>query len=90
MTTSLSSHKTGLALGALLGLWHALWSLLVAAGAAQPLADWIFRLHMIQPVYRIGPFSLATAILLVVVTTVVGYAFGAVFALLWNKLHNVK
>lgn len=84
----LSPHTTGLALGGLLGLAHAGWSVLILIGLAQPLIDWVFRLHMIQPVYQIAPFSLAMAAMLVIMTGVVGYALGCIFALIWNALHK--
>jgi hypothetical protein len=84
----LSPHSTGLALGGLFGLVHAGWSVLIVIGLAQPLLDWVFRLHMIQPVYQVASFSLSMAAVLVVVTGLIGYALGYVFALLWNALHK--
>lgn len=39
-------HSFGLVFGTLLAAWHALWSLLVWLGPAQPLIDLIFRLHI--------------------------------------------
>ena len=82
----INMHKTGLAVGALLGLWHAVWSLLVAVGWAQSVINFIFDLHFIQPPYTILPFKFWTALGLVVVTAVVGYVFGWVFAKIWNWL----
>lgn len=76
-------HTLGLALGGLFGLFHASWALLVALGVAQPLIDWILRMHMIEPFYRILPFNLITAILLVVMTSLVGYVVGWVGGTLW-------
>ncbi len=83
----ISPKNAGLALGALLGLWHAVWSALVAFDLAQPLIDFIFRMHFIAPVYAIGVFNIVTAIELVVITSVIGFVLGYVFALIWNKLH---
>jgi hypothetical protein len=45
-------------LGAMLGSWHLLWSLLVALGVAQPLIDFLFWIHFIKPVYVIEPFAI--------------------------------
>ncbi len=82
----LNSHKTGLAVGSFFGLWHLIWSLLVALGLAKPLIDFILGLHFIQYSYSLAPFSLGTAALLVIITALVGYVAGWVFATLWNKL----
>jgi hypothetical protein len=41
----LSGIKTALGVGCLSGVWHLVWSLLVAVGAAQTLLDWIYRVH---------------------------------------------
>ena len=82
----LTPHKTGLALGAFAGGMHLLWSILVVIGFAQSLVDFIFTLHMIESVYVIAPFSLALAGTLVVVTAIVGYAVGYVFAHVWNRV----
>lgn len=77
-------HKTGLALGALVGGLHVLWSLLVALGFAQPLLNFIFTVHMVKPLFVVDPFSLPLAATLVVVTAVIGYVVGNLFAIIWN------
>ena len=79
------THKIGLVFGSLMGFFHVVWSLLVALGWAQGLMSFIFKLHMIEPVYSISAFSLTTAATLVVVTTAIGYIVGSVAAILWNK-----
>ncbi len=78
-------HKVGLVFGSFLGFFHLVWSLLVALGWAQVSLDFIFKLHMIEPVFKVSAFSFTTAIMLVVVTAVIGYIFGSVAAVLWNK-----
>lgn len=83
-------NKIGLVIAALMGGWHLLWSLLVLAGWAQPIIDFIFWTHMIRPVYVVKPFDIAAAITLVIVTAVMGYVFGFVGALIWKKLHHAK
>ena len=78
-------HHVGLVFAAFLAIWHVLWSILVAAGAAQPVVDFIFNLHMITPPYKIGEFQLGTAVTLVLVTAGIGYAGGSVVGLIWNR-----
>ena len=81
-------NKVGLVIGALIGGWHVLWALLVLLGWAQPLMDFVFWAHMINPVYLVKAFDPKAAATLVVITFIMGYAFGFVGALLWNKLHR--
>jgi hypothetical protein len=81
-------HATGLALGCLLGGMHLLWGLLVASGFAQPVMDFVFWLHFIRPVYVIEGFDVARTAGLVALTGAIGYAMGAAFALVWNRLHR--
>ncbi len=88
MGRTINSNKAGLVLGALFGGWHLLWSLLVASGWAQPLIDFIFWVHFIKPIYVIQPFSILLALTLVVVTAIIGYVIGSIFAMLWNQLHK--
>jgi hypothetical protein len=77
-------HSFGLVFGIFLAVWHAFWSLLVWLGAAQPLIDFIFRLHMITPPYKISAFNLGTAAALVAVTAGIGYVMGCVVGFIWN------
>lgn len=81
-------NRTGLVLGLVLGAMHLLWVLLVAAGVAQAVMDFVFRLHFIRPVLVVEPFSLIPALALVLLTAAIGYCTGAVFALLWNRFHR--
>ena len=75
-------------MGALISGWHLLWALLVLAAWAQPLLDFIFWAHMIQPVYVVKAFDPKAALVLLLVTFISGYAFGFVGAIFWNKLHR--
>jgi hypothetical protein len=81
-------NKVGLVVGALIGGWHLLWSLLVFLRWAQPVIDFIFWAHMIQPIYVIKPFDLLAAITLILITAAIGYIFGFLGAIIWNKLHR--
>lgn len=80
--------RAGLVFAMLLGGYHLMWSLLVAIGWAQALIDFIFRIHFIKPVYVIEQFNAGTALLLVAVTSAIGYIVGWSFGVLWNKLHK--
>lgn len=86
--TPINPHRAGLALGALIGGWHFLWALLVAIGWAQFIVDFVFWMHFMKPIIVITPFSLATAVVLITVTAIVGYVFGYVFSALWNWMHR--
>jgi hypothetical protein len=77
-------RSVGFAFAAFLGMWHALWAVLVWIGAAQWLLDFVFRLHMIAPPYHVTAFSLFTATGLVLVTAAIGYVSGWFIGLLWN------
>jgi len=65
---------------------HLIWVVLVAAGAAQPLIDFIFRIHMMEADAVVGEFAFGPAVLLLLVTAAVGYVTGAALAAVWNLL----
>jgi hypothetical protein len=88
MTGRINANRAGIALGAVIGLWHVSWSLLVAFGCAQAVIDFVLWMHFIKPIYMIEPFNLTTAVILAVVTTAIGYVMGLAFGLLWNALHR--
>ncbi|HWI14187.1 MAG TPA: hypothetical protein VNT02_08030 [Burkholderiales bacterium] len=77
--------SVGLAFGLFLAGFHALWAILVLIGAAQPVMDFIFRLHMIRPPYVVDPFSFGSATALVIVTGLIGFISGWVLGWLWNR-----
>ncbi len=83
-----NAHRAGLVFALLLGGWHLLWALLVMFGWAQKLADFIFWMHFIKPVYVIEPFELARSGLLIGITAIIGYAGGSILAALWNWVHK--
>lgn len=86
--THLNPKQAGLALGILFGGFHLVWSILVALSWGQPLMDFILWAHMVHVPYTVGPFDLTASLTLIVLTFVVGYAVGFVFAKVWNKVHK--
>ncbi len=85
---NISPLKAGLTLGGLTGTFHFFWAALVALGLAQRVIDFVFWMHFIKPIYVLSPFSIGTALTLVAVTFVIGYAMGLVLACLWNFLQK--
>lgn len=85
---AISVNSTGLAMGALFGGVHLLWALFVVSGLAQPVMDFVFWLHFIRSGWQIDNFELARAAGLIVLTSAIGYAVGAVFALVWNRFQR--
>ena len=81
-------NKVGLVFAAVIGGWHLIWAILVLLGWAQPIIDFIFWAHMIQPVYVIKLFNSAAAVTLIIVTAATGYVVGFIGAVVWNKLHR--
>ena len=83
--TKINPRSAGLALGAFAAAVHLAWVVLVATGVAQPLINFIFWLHFINPPYKIAPFELGTAALLIVFVSVVAFGFGYLLAAFWNS-----
>lgn len=79
-------NRAGLAVGALLMLWHAAWAFMVLVGVAQPFMDFIFRLHMITPAFKVEEFYIGRALCLLVVSGALGYLSGLVLAAVWNRI----
>ena len=84
----MNTNKTGLVFGSLMALFHLIWGILVAFGLAQALLDFILNLHSLNNPYIVMPFDLMRTIGLIIVTFLVGYVFGYVMAMLWNKIHK--
>ena len=85
----LDANRTGLVFAALMLAFHLCWLVLVVLGWAQPLMDFIFWMHHIQPVFVVRPFNATMAGLLLGFTALVGYIAGNLGATVWNILHEV-
>ena len=86
MKDKINVNRLGLVLGSFFALFHLVWILLVLSGFAKQFLDYALSLHFMSDVYSIGAFSFGTAAMLLVFTFASGYVFGAVFALVWNKI----
>lgn len=84
--TRLKPRTVGSAFAAFAALFHIGWAALVATGVAQPLIDLVFRLHFIEPPYRIAPFDFSTAVLLVLFVSVAAFVMGYALAVVWNMV----
>jgi hypothetical protein len=84
---ALNPHKTGIVGAALLGGWHVVWSILVAAGAGQALIDFVLWAHMIHIAWTVGSFSAVAASTLIVLTSAFGYVTGYLAAWAWNRVN---
>ena len=79
--------RVGLVFAALMGGFHLFWAVLVLTGVAQPLLNFIFWAHMIQPIYVVKPFDVLAAITLVAITSFIGYISGWIGGSIWNRIH---
>lgn len=81
-------NKVGIVFAVLLGGLHLLWSVLIALGVAQSFYDFVLWAHMIHLPLVVGPFDMTAAVVLVLMTAVMGYLVGNVGARVWNRLHR--
>lgn len=82
----LNAHKTGLALGLILVIWHAIWLIIVGIGYGQAALDMVMRIHFLSAPWAVTGFNFVNAITLLIVALVAGYIIGWMFAKIWNKL----
>ena len=87
---TINSHKIGLVFAGLMAIWHAMWSIMVLVGFAKPFMDFILGLHFMTFQYNINPFNLLNALMLIIVTGIIGYIMGYIFGWLWNMAHRAS
>jgi hypothetical protein len=68
--------------GMCLSSLHLCWVFLIATGWAQPLLDFIFKLHMLNPPFQVQAFNPLLALGLLGMTFLVGCFYGVVFYLI--------
>jgi len=78
--------QTSLITGLCLSSLHLSWIVLIILGWAQPLMDFIFKLHMLNSPFQVQPFNLGLAVSLVIITFIIGAFYGLVFFLIKNLL----
>jgi len=78
--------KLALTLGIFFAVVHAVWAIIVGLGYGEKFMNWILGLHFVGTPMLIGGFSIGRALVLIVVTFVIGYILGWLFAAIWNKV----
>lgn len=87
---SIGVHNVGLSVALLFGGVHVAWALLVASGLAQTVLNFVFWLHFIGSGWVVESFEFGRAAGLVAMTSAIGYAVGAIFAIIWTNLHRAS
>lgn len=82
----LDKNQTGLILGIFMALIHLVWAILVwiIPTLLQNFLDWIFELHALEPIWKLTTMTIFNALLLVIMTFIIGYIAGWIFAWIWN------
>ena len=70
--------------GVLLAACHLGWLILVLTGVAKIVLDWILGMHLMTLSYSVLDFNYLSALILLVMTFVVGYVFGFILAAILN------
>jgi hypothetical protein len=79
-------NRLGIVLAVMMAAWHGLWLVLVVTGVGQAVADFVLRLHFMEPDVTVQPFTIGGAAALLAVAAAAGYVAGVVGASLWNCL----
>lgn len=72
--------------GICLSSFHMIWALFVAMGWAQPIMDFVFKLHMLNSPFQVQPFNIALALGLIIFTFLMGCFYVASFFFIKNLL----
>jgi len=87
---NLDKNKTGLIFGLFLAAIHLIWSLcvLIMPNILQNFLDWVFTIHALEPVWILTSFNFMNMIWLLIVTFIIGYTLGWIFAIVANYIHK--
>lgn len=72
--------------GLTLAAFHACWIMIVASGWAQPILDFIFKLHMLNSPFIVQPFSIMLSLELLALTFIIGAFYGVIFSLIRKSI----
>ncbi len=86
MANKISTKQLALTLGVLAGAIHFIWIIIIGlfATTVQSTLNWIFLLHLLEPVYIITEFSWINLIILTLLGFVSGYISGYIIAGVYN------
>lgn len=84
----MNKHKVAMTTGLFAGLVHLVWEVLVFLGAGQKFLNWKLSMHSLSSPVKVLPFSLGTAVGLIITALIGGYIVGWVFASIYNKMHR--
>lgn len=75
--------------GIFLSSLHLCWLVLILANWAQPIMDFIFKLHMLNSPFQVQPFDPILALGLLILTFIVGSSFVVIFCLIKDTLNKI-
>jgi hypothetical protein len=87
MSSSKSTISAVLIGGFCLASFHLCWAILVFLNLAQPLLDFIFKLHMLNSPFTVQPFNMVIAAQLILITFLIGAFYGVVFSVIGKLFH---
>mgnify|MGYP000258193954 CR=1 FL=1 len=76
--------QAGLVWGLSLSSIHLIWLILIILSWAQPIMDFVFKLHMLNSPFQVQPFNWLFAIGLLLLTFTVGACSGLAFTFFSN------
>ncbi len=80
----LNKNRCGLMFGVLFSACHFVWLVLVLTGVAKTIFDWVLSMHFVNFTYSMLEFNYLNALILLIMTFVVGYVFGFILSAIFN------